>query len=72
MSVSFSHAWANDGLTGLSRDRRDLSGGASYFVRPRLALFGSLGRTIATADSDGAGTTLGAGVTFFVTPSALK
>jgi hypothetical protein len=72
ISVSFSRAWASDGLTGLLRDRRDLSGGASYFVRPRLAVFGSLGRTIATADGDGAGTTLGAGITFFVTPSALK
>jgi hypothetical protein len=36
MSLSFSRAWASDGLTGLVRDRRDLSGGASYFVRPAL------------------------------------
>ena len=72
MSLSFSRAWANDGLTGLSRDRRDLSGGASYFVRPHLAVFGSLGRTIATSDADGAGTTLSAGMTLFVVPSAIK
>lgn len=72
MSLSFSRAWANDGLTGLSRDRRDLSGGASYFVRPRLAVFGSLGRTIATSDANGAGTTVSGGMTFVVVPSTTK
>jgi hypothetical protein len=39
MSLSFSRAWANDALTGLSRDRRDLSGGALYVVRPQMAVF---------------------------------
>jgi hypothetical protein len=72
MSVSFSRAWANDGLTGFSRDRRELSGGASYFVRPHVAMFGSLGRTIATSDADGAGTTISAGMTLVVVPSAVK
>jgi hypothetical protein len=73
LSTSFSRAWANDVLTGLARDRRQLSGGASYLVRPRLAVFGSLGRTIATTDVDGAGATVSAGVTFVLGPlSAIK
>ena len=72
MSLSFSRAWANDGLTGFSRDRRELSGGASYFVRPHIAMFGSLGRTIATLDANGAGTTVSGGMTFVVVPSAIK
>jgi hypothetical protein len=58
-------------LTGLSRDRRDLSGGASYVVRPQMAVFGSLGRTIATSDANGAGTTVGGGVAFLFGPSAI-
>lgn len=68
MSLSFSGAWANDGLTGVARDRRQLSCGASYLVRPHTAVFGSLGRTIATADADGAGTTVSGGITFVVGP----
>jgi hypothetical protein len=72
MSLSFTSAWANDALTGLSRDRRDLSGGASYVVRPQMAVFGSLGRTIATSDADGAGTTVSGGVAFMFGPSAIK
>jgi hypothetical protein len=72
MSLSFSSAWANDALSGLSRDRRDLSGGASYVVRPQMAVFGSLGRTIATSDANGAGTTVSGGVAFMFGPSAIK
>ena len=72
MSLSYSSAWANDALTGLSRDRRDLSGGASYVVRPQIAVFGSLGRTIATSDANGAGTTVSGGVAFMFGPSAIK
>jgi hypothetical protein len=72
MSLSFSRAWAGDALTGLSRDRRDLSGGASYVVRPQMAVFGSIGRTIATSDADGAGTTVSGGVSFVLGPSAIR
>jgi hypothetical protein len=72
ISLSFSSAWADDAFTGLSRDRRDLSGGASYVVRPQMAVFGSLGRTIATSDANGAGTTISGGVAFLFGPSAIK
>ena len=69
-SVSFSRAWITDGLTGVSRDRGEISGGASYIVRPQLAVFGSLGRTIAISDTESAGTTLSGGVTFLLTPAS--
>ena len=72
VSLSFSRAWAGDALTGLSRDRREFSGGVSYVVRPQMAVFGSLGRTIATSDADGAGTTVSGGVSFVLGPSAIK
>jgi hypothetical protein len=68
VSLSFSGAWASDALTGVARNRRQFSGGASYLVRPHTAVFGSLGRTIATAEADGAGTTVSGGVTFVVGP----
>jgi hypothetical protein len=68
MTLSASRAWANDTLTGVSRNRGEISGGASCLVRPQIAVFGSLGRTIATLDADGAGTTLSGGVTFLLTP----
>jgi hypothetical protein len=67
MTLSVSRAWADDALTGLSRNRGEISGGASCLVRPQIAVFGSLGRTVATLDADGAGTTLSGGVTFLFT-----
>ena len=70
VSLSFSRAWANDAVTSVSRDRRELSGGASYFVKSHMAVFGSLGQTIATTDTDGAGTILSGGVMFLVTPAS--
>ena len=66
LSFSVTRAWANDPTTGITGDRREVSGGVSYFVRPQIALYGSLGQTIATTDANGAGTTVGGGVTFLL------
>jgi len=66
LSLSFTRSWATDDTTAITIDRRELSGGASYFVRPHIAVYGSIGRTIATADVNGAGTTVGGGVTFLL------
>jgi hypothetical protein len=63
-SLSFTRSWANGGTTGVSRDRRELSSGVSYFVKPQIAVYGALGRTIATTDDNGAGTTVSGGVSF--------
>jgi len=61
-SLSFTRSWANDSTTGVSRDRRELSGGVSYVVRPQIGVYGALGRTIGTTDDNGAGTTISGGV----------
>ena len=61
-SVSFTRSWSGDGATSVSRDRQELSGGVSYLVRPEIAVYGALSQTIATADEDGAGTTVSGGV----------
>jgi len=62
VSLSFTRSWANDSTTGVSRDRRELSGGVSYVVRPQIGVYGALGRTIGTTDDNGAGTTISGGV----------
>jgi hypothetical protein len=63
VSISFSHAWAaQPAPTGAAASRRnDVSGGVSFDLTPTMAVFGSIGRTIATAAENGAGTTLSFG-----------
>jgi hypothetical protein len=72
LALSFSRAWVNDALTGTSRARGEISGSASYLVRPQVAVFGSLGQTVATSDADGAGTTVSGGVTLLLSPRTRK
>jgi hypothetical protein len=72
LSVSFTRSWAKTDTAGVSRDRRELSGGVSYFVRSDIGIFGSLGRTIATTDDNGAGATVSGGVTFLLNPRITK
>jgi hypothetical protein len=69
-SVSFTRSWASADVSGVTRDRRELSGGVAYSATPRMAVYGSLGRTIATTDENGAGTTVGAGVAFLLSPAS--
>ncbi len=71
-SATFTRSWAKTDVDGVNRDRREVSGGMSYFVRPQIAVYGSLGHTIATADESGAGTTISGGVTFLLTPNFTK
>jgi hypothetical protein len=47
------------------RDRKEVSGGASYAVTPAVHVFGSMGRTFATLEENGAGATIAGGVSFF-------
>jgi hypothetical protein len=70
VSVAVSRAWSDAGGT-LARDRREISGGVAASLTPRMAIYGSLGTTIATTDDSGAGTTIGGGVTFTL-PSGWK
>jgi hypothetical protein len=73
LSLGFTRSWADTDVAGVLRDRRELTGSASYFIRSDMGIYGALGRTIATTDANGAGTTLSGGVTFFVkTPTTRK
>jgi hypothetical protein len=48
----------------LSRTRTDVGGGATWMMRPGLAFFGSLGRTISQQDANAASLVLSGGVSF--------
>ena len=69
ISASFTRSWASADPSGVTRDRRELSGGVAYSATARLAVYGSLGHTIATTDENGAGATVAAGVTFLLAPA---
>lgn len=47
------------------RDRKELTGGAAYVLASHVIAFGSVGRTFATLDENGAGTTLSGGVSIW-------
>ncbi len=70
-SVSLTRSWAKADIEGLRRSRNEVSGGVSYFVTPQIALYGSLGHTIGTAAENGAGMSVGGGVTVFVVPGGI-
>jgi len=72
LAAAFSRAWTTGAIDAIVGDRREVSGSIAFSPRPQISLFGSLGRTIGTADQDGAGTTLTGGVMFLLSPSALK
>jgi hypothetical protein len=72
--MSFSHAWAtapaSPGVRGVAAPRRnEISGGASYDLKPNVAVFGSIGRSLGLAAEDGAGTTLGFGFSLSAAPA---
>jgi hypothetical protein len=73
VSAGFSRSWRRAVTPDVplgDRDRNELSGSLSYAVAPSVRVFGSLGRTIATLDENGAGTVIGGGVSiFFTAPS---
>jgi hypothetical protein len=58
---------------GLSRVRTDVSGGASYAVRPTWIVFGSLGRTISAHDANSTNLSLSAGLSLnLAAPAELR
>src|SRR5262249_51608279 len=72
VSMSFTRSWAPTDITGVNRDRRELSGGVSYFARPQIGIYGSIGHTIATTDENGAGMTISGGVSFYLNTRVTK
>ncbi len=67
-STSFSRSWAKTDVEGVHRDRTEVAGGVSYFVKPQVAVYGSVGHTIATTDDNGAGMSVATGVSFWLPP----
>jgi hypothetical protein len=60
-------------LPGLSRVRTDVSGGASYAVRPTWIIFGSLGRTISAHDRNSTSLSLSGGLSLnLAAPAELR
>jgi len=72
VSLSFTRSWAPTDLAGVNRDRRELSGGVSYFVKPQIGIYGSVGHTIATTDENGAGMSISGGVSFYLNTRVTK
>jgi hypothetical protein len=72
VSAALSRAWITDASGAIIHDRREISAAAGYAVTSRVSLFGSLGQSIATADADGAGTTVSGGVLLLLIPVASK
>jgi hypothetical protein len=72
LSAILTRSWRRDETladpSAAQRNRTDVSGGVAYAVTPRVSVFASAGHTVATADENGAGGTLGAGLAFFLPP----
>ena len=77
VSFGFSRSWRRENVSDVdgtllatSANRSEISGGIGYVVTPRVVVYGSLSRTIATLDEAGGGTTVSGGVSFsFVAPT---
>jgi hypothetical protein len=66
-ALSQSYSLKADALSaalGLQRARTDLSGGVTCALRPGVAAYGSLGRTISTRDNNSATVSLAGGISF--------
>ncbi len=66
-SLSHSYSTRRDDLSaalGFQRSRTDLGGGVSFALRPDVAVYGSLGRTISARDDNSATLSMSAGVSF--------
>lgn len=74
-SVGVSRAWRRTETPDVpmsERDRKEISGGASYALRPGVGVFGSIGRTFATLDENGAGTSISGGLSIFFATEARR
>lgn len=68
-ALSYSYSTHHDDLSaalGLHKSRTDASGGLTYAIRPQVAVYGSVGRTISARDDNSASFIFSAGVSFGV------
>jgi hypothetical protein len=66
-SLSHSYSVRRDDLSaalGFRKSRTDVSGGVSFALRPDVAVYGSLGRTISARDDNSATLSMSGGVSF--------
>jgi len=66
-SLSHSYSTHHDDLSaalGFHKARTDVSGGLTYALRPDVALYGTLGRTISAQDANSASLIASAGISF--------
>ena len=66
-SLSHSYSVRRDDLSaalGFNRSRTDVSGGVSFALRPDVAVYGSLGRTISARDDNSTTLSMSGGVSF--------
>jgi len=71
VSGGFSRSWRGSDVPDVplsDRDRKEITGSVSYTVTSQVSVYGALGRTLATLDENGAGTSLVGGVSFFFAP----
>jgi hypothetical protein len=64
-TISHSYSMGNDDLSsalGLHKSRTDVNGGVTFALRPDIAVYSSLGRTISARDDNSATFTFNAGV----------
>jgi hypothetical protein len=69
-SISHSHSMDPDPLSvalGLAQTRTDVAGGATVFATPKVAVYGSVGRTISKQDSNSASLMITGGVSMSFT-----
>ena len=59
---------SSPGRSTVTSRQMEITGSASYTVTPQVSVYGALGRTVATLDENGAGTSLVGGVSFFFAP----
>jgi hypothetical protein len=75
VSVGFNRAWRHSDVPDIpisDRDRKEISGGVAYILRPSITVFGSVGRTVKTLVENGAGTSIVGGASFSFATSATK
>lgn len=69
VSISFSRAWTTSSAAAIAAPRRnEISGGVAVDLKPTVGVFGSIGRTVATAAENGAGTTISIGLSLTAGP----
>ena len=72
VSIGYSRSWRTTDALDVpiaDRARNEVTGSVSYALTSNVGVFGSIATTLATLDENGAGTTVGAGMSFSFRPA---